>query len=79
MEKYSNLAYANACGEEGATRYGGLSTVASALGEVIMLAERGESLQLAQLQRAQLTTARQQGYLERRRTDLYGALSAAQK
>ena len=73
------VAYANACGEEGATRYGGLSTVASALGEVIMVAKRGESLQLAQLQRAQLTTARQQGYLAQRRADLYAALSAAQK
>ena len=73
------VAYANACGEEGATRYGGLSMVASASGEVITAAERGEGLQLAQLHRSQLVTARQQGYLAQRRTDLYAALGAAQK
>ena len=73
------VAYANACGEEGTTRYGGLSTVASASGEVIQLAGRGDHLQLAALNATGLAAARQISPLPQRRTDLYAALSVAQK
>lgn len=43
------VAYANACGREGATRYGGLSTVAGPQGEVLARAGRGGALLLATL------------------------------
>ena len=43
------VAYANACGREGDTRYGGLSTVAGPRGAVLARAGRGEALLLATL------------------------------
>ncbi len=68
------LAYANACGSEGDTRYGGLSTVADAQGAVLAQASRSTGLLLARLERSALLTARQHAYLRARRPDLYGPL-----
>lgn len=41
------IAYANACGAEGGTRYGGLSTLAGPRGEVLARAGRGPALLIA--------------------------------
>jgi predicted amidohydrolase len=45
------LAYANACGDEGDLRYGGLSTVAAPDGAVAMCAGRGPALETVRLSR----------------------------
>jgi 5-aminopentanamidase len=69
------VAYANACGSEGATHYGGLSTVADAQGTTQARASREPGLMLATLKHAALQPARQHSYLNHRRTDLYGPLT----
>ncbi|TSE35631.1 (R)-stereoselective amidase [Tepidimonas charontis] len=43
------IAYANACGAEGATVYGGLSTICGPGGEIVARAGRGEALLMATL------------------------------
>lgn len=75
LENRLFVAYANACGSEGSTRYGGLSTVADAQGTALARAERGPELRLVTLERAALQTTRQNTYLNDRRTDLYGPLA----
>lgn len=69
------LAYANACGAEGNTPYNGLSTVADARGTVLAQAGRTEALLVIPLQRAAWLAARQHGYLNARRPDLYRPLA----
>lgn len=66
------VAYANACGSEGDTHYGGLSTVAGALGNTLAQTGREPGLLVVTLQRSALQAARQHSYLRDRRTDLYG-------
>jgi predicted amidohydrolase len=68
------VAYANACGSEGDTHYGGLSTVAGPQGAALARAERDPGLWLATLGHAALQPALQNSYLNDRRTDLYGPL-----
>ena len=68
------VAYANACGSEGAVHYGGLSTVADARGTTLARAEREPDLLVVTLKHAALQQARQHTYGADRRTDLYGPL-----
>ena len=68
------VAYANACGSEGHTHYGGLSTVAGPHGAALARADRDPGQWLATLDHAALQPARQNSYLNDRRTDLYGPL-----
>lgn len=70
------VTYANACGSEGDMHYGGLSTVAGALGASLVQAGREPGLLVVTLQRAALQAARQHGYLRHRRPDLYRTLGA---
>jgi len=66
------VAYANACGSEGDTHYGGLSTVAGPQGDSLARTGREPDLLVATLQRSVLQAARQHDHLRDRRTDLYG-------
>lgn len=75
LENRLHVAYANACGSEGDTTYGGLSTVACARGTVLARAGRGPGLLAATLERGALQAARQHAYLNDRRADLYGPLA----
>jgi predicted amidohydrolase len=50
-EHHVAIAYANACGTEGRTHYGGLSTLAGSRGEVRARAGRGEALLVAEVLR----------------------------
>lgn len=68
------VAYANACGQENGTAYGGLSTVADATGAVLARAGRGEELLWVTLDPSALAAARGHSYLESRRSGLYGPL-----
>lgn len=70
LENRVCVAYANACGQEGTTIYGGLSTVCGPMGEVIAQAARDETLLFATLSRPALATARATSPLKDRRTDL---------
>lgn len=70
LENRVFLAYANACGQEGDTRYGGLSTVCAPMGEVLVQAGRGEQLVLTTLTRSALHSARSTSPLPDRRSDL---------
>ncbi|MDR7095383.1 carbon-nitrogen hydrolase family protein [Hydrogenophaga laconesensis] len=75
LENRICLAYANACGREGATTYGGLSTVCGPRGEFLGQAERGEALLFATLSRPALDSARATSQLADRQAGLYGILS----
>ncbi len=66
------VAYANACGREGNTTYGGLSTVAGPLGGVLAQAGRDAALSTVTLRAADLAQARLSSPLPHRRSDLYG-------
>jgi predicted amidohydrolase len=70
LENRVFVAYANACGQEGDTTYGGLSSVCAPMGEVQAQAGRDEQLLLTTLTRAALRTARTTSQLPDRRTDL---------
>ncbi len=70
LENRVFVAYANACGQEGGTTYGGLSTTCSPMGEVLTQARRNEQLLLATLSRAALYSARTSSQLPDRRNDL---------
>lgn len=70
LENRVFVAYANACGQEGSTTYGGLSTVCAPMGAVQAQAGRDEQLLLTTLTRAALHTARTTSQLPDRRTDL---------
>lgn len=75
LENRVFVAYANACGQEGDTTYGGLSTVCGAMGAVLAQGGRDEELLLASLSRSDLLTVRGSSQLNDRRPDLYGPLS----
>lgn len=66
------VAYANACGREADTLYGGLSTVAGPLGEVLVRAAREATLLVLRMDARTLVQARRSSPLAHRRTDLYG-------
>lgn len=65
------VAYANACGREGGTEYGGLSTVAGPQGAVLTQAGRDAALTVLRLSAQALIDARVSSPLPQRRTDLY--------
>jgi predicted amidohydrolase len=65
------VAYANACGREGGTEYGGLSTVAGPLGTVLAQAGREVVLVVVRLDAHALVAARASSPLPHRRGDLY--------
>lgn len=71
LENRVFVAYANACGREGDTTYGGLSTVCEPMGEVQVQAGRNEALLLATLNRSALQQARHTRQWPDRRADLY--------
>jgi predicted amidohydrolase len=75
LENRVFLAYANACGQEGETTYGGQSTVCGPMGAVLAQGGRDEELLFASLSRGDLLTARKSSQLNDRRPDLYGPLS----
>jgi predicted amidohydrolase len=75
LENRVFVAYANACGREGDTTYGGLSTVCGAMGAVLAQGARDEALLFASLSRGDLLTAREGTQLNDRRPDLYDPLS----
>ena len=68
------VAYANACSDEGAVRYGGLSTVAGPDGTALVTAGRDEAILLTTLKRQALQAAADGSQLPHRRADLYGPL-----
>ncbi|MBT9552781.1 MAG: carbon-nitrogen hydrolase family protein [Hydrogenophaga sp.] len=69
------VAYANACGSEGPTRYGGLSLVANARGEPMATAGRHETLLVVALSKSHLVSARRHSQLPHRRPALYRPLT----
>jgi predicted amidohydrolase len=71
LENRVFVAYANACGQEGDTTYGGLSTVCAPMGAVQAQAGRDEQLLLTTLDRSALQQARHTSQWADRRTDLY--------
>lgn len=75
LENRVFVAYANACGQEGHTTYGGLSTVCAPDGAVIDQGGREEALRFATLARGALAEARQHSQLRDRRGDLPSAWS----
>jgi predicted amidohydrolase len=70
LENRVYVAYANACGTEGGTTYGGLSTVCAPDGAVLDQGGREETLRIATLSRSALAQARRHSPLRDRRTDL---------
>jgi 5-aminopentanamidase len=72
LENRVFVAYANACGQEGETTYGGLSTACGSMGAVLAQAGRGEELLIASVSRDDLLTAQASSQLNDRRPDLYG-------
>ncbi len=70
LENRLFVAYANACGREGDTTYGGLSTVCGPDGAVLDQGAREETLRLVTLTRDALAQARVHSPLGDRRTDL---------
>ena len=75
LENRVFVAYANACGQEGGTAYGGLSTVCGPMGTVLAQGGRGEELLFASLSRSDLLMVRGSSPLNDRRPDLYGPLA----
>ena len=71
LENRVFVAYANACGQEGDTTYGGLSTVCEPMGAVQAQAGRDAALLLTTLDRSALQHARRTNQWSDRRTDLY--------
>lgn len=71
LENRVFLAYANACGQEGATSYGGLSTVCGPMGEVKAQAGREATQITTTLNRTELLAARGTAQAPDRRPDLY--------
>ncbi|OOG88932.1 hypothetical protein B0E41_01160 [Hydrogenophaga sp. A37] len=69
------VGYANACGSEGPTRYGGLSLVANAQGEPLVTAGRNEALLVVALSQDHLESARRHSQLPHRRPALYQPLT----
>ncbi|WP_066270809.1 carbon-nitrogen hydrolase family protein [Hydrogenophaga palleronii] len=75
LENRVFVAYANACGSEGGTTYGGLSTVCDAMGRLLAQAARTEALEIVTLSRSALLADRAGSQLKDRRPDLYGPLA----
>ncbi|MDO9406699.1 MAG: carbon-nitrogen hydrolase family protein [Polaromonas sp.] len=75
LENRLFVAYANACGTEERTTYGGLSLVCGPKGEVLEHAPRGAALVFATLSKDGLIEARAGAQWADRREDLYGLLS----
>ena len=71
LENRVFVAYANACGQEGGTAYGGLSTVCGPMGAVPSQAGRDAALLSATIDRSALQQARHTSQWPDRRTDLY--------
>ena len=69
------VAYANACGQEDALQYGGLSTVALADGTPLACAGRATETLLVTLDPSALVESRRSSQLAWRRPDLYSALT----
>ena len=74
LENRVFLAYANACGNEQGTTYGGLSLVCGPKGAMLEHAVRDATLVFATLSREDLRQARASSQLSDRRGDLYGML-----
>jgi len=73
-ENQCYVAYANHCGSEGEIVYGGLSNIVAPDGAFLALAERDETMPVADLDRARLAASRERfPYLVDRRPDLYAA------
>ncbi|MDJ0354700.1 nitrilase-related carbon-nitrogen hydrolase [Paenarthrobacter sp. PH39-S1] len=73
LESQLAIGYANHCGTEGGTRFGGGSIITGADGGVLAQAGSGEELLFAQINRAEIHSARADvPYLSDRRPDLYG-------
>jgi predicted amidohydrolase len=70
LENRVFVAYANACGREGETTYGGLSTVCGPMGMVLAQGGRDEELMFTSLSRGDLRAARKNSPLPDRRNDL---------
>ena len=70
LENRLFVAYANACGQEGDTTYGGLSTVCAPMGGVLAQGGRGEEWLQVSVSRSALAAARSTSPLKDRRTDL---------
>ena len=68
------VAYANACGQDAAFSYGGLSTVAAPDGSILAQASRGEDLLTVTLHPGDCQDARDQGQWPSRRPELYQPL-----
>jgi len=75
LENRVFVAYANACGQESNTTYGGLSTVCGPMGAVLTQGGRDEELLITSVSRSDLLTVRESSQLKDRRPDLYGPLS----
>jgi predicted amidohydrolase len=71
LENRVFVAYANACGSEGETTYGGLSTLCGPMGAVRAQGGRGEELLIASVSHDDLIAARESSQLNDRRPDLY--------
>ncbi len=71
------IAYANACGAEGALHYGGLSTVAGPDGQIMSVSDTQSSLCCVRLDQPSLAQARVGSPLNARRSDLYGPLTGS--
>lgn len=71
LENRVFLAYANACGAEGGTVYGGLSTVCGPMGTVLAQAGRDDELLLATISRTDLAAAQATAQMPDRRPELY--------
>lgn len=69
------LAYANACGTEGALHYGGLSTVAAPDGQIVAVCGTAQELRCVSLTRQALVSAAAGSQLAFRRPDLYSPLT----
>ncbi len=70
LENRLFVAYANACGQEGTTTYGGLSTACGPMGAVLAQAEREPHCLITQWKLDALRSARATSPLPDRRTDL---------
>ena len=77
LENSLCLAYANACGAEGALAYNGLSCAIGPDGTVQHRADKGEHVLIARLDAAALQHRRLHSQLPGRRADLYSPLAQA--
>lgn len=76
-ENCAYILYANACGTENATTYGGLSTACDPAGHPLIAADRTEAVLHVVLKLQALEATRAGSQLPQRRPTLYGALVQA--